>query len=67
MLHGREVERMLHQAFYTLEGGTAEPVHLQIPGCGLIAKILTIGQKKKKKVYSCNGKEYNKEFSQIYK
>lgn len=46
MLHGWEVEKVLHQAFYTLEGGTAEPSHLQIDGRGMIVKILTIEQKR---------------------
>lgn len=44
MLHGWEVEKVLHQALYTLQGGTAEPSHLQIDGRGLIVKILTLKQ-----------------------
>lgn len=48
MLHGWKVGKVLHQAFYTLEGGTAEPSHLQIDGRGLIVKILSIEYIKKK-------------------
>lgn len=47
MLHGWKVGKVLHQAFYTLEGGTAEPSHLQIDGRGLIVKILSIEYLKK--------------------
>lgn len=46
MVHGWEVEKVLHQAFYTLEGGTAEPSHLLIDGRGLILKILSIEPKR---------------------